>query len=99
MIDLGVASGSLSDLRGSTRSPSAARQREGFGWHLGDRVRLWLGDGTPVTLRVVATFARPLGFADIVLPRALVARHVTDALDDAVFVTSGRRAVASGSTR
>ncbi len=48
----------------------------------------WLGDGTPITLRVAATYARPLGFADIVLPRALAARHVTQALDDDVFVAA-----------
>ncbi len=87
VVDLGVASGSLSDLHGNALAVGTDGATR-FGWHLGDRVRLWLGDGTPVTLRVAATFTRPLGFAEIVLPRALVAGHVTHPLDDAVFVTS-----------
>src|SRR4051812_1018182 len=87
VVDLGIASGSLSDLHGSALAVGTDGATR-FGWHLGDRVRLWLGDGTPVTLRVAATFTRPLGFAEIVLPRALVAGHVTHPLDDAVFVTT-----------
>ena len=87
VVDLGIASGSLNDLHGNALAVGTDGATR-FGWHLGDRVRLWLGDGTPVTLRVAATFTRPLGFAEIVLPRALVAGHVTHPLDDAVFVTS-----------
>ena len=87
VVDLGIASGSLSDLHGNALAVGTDGATR-FGWHLGDRVRLWLGDGTPVKLRVAATFTRPLGFAEIVLPRALVAGHVTHPLDDAVFVTS-----------
>jgi putative ABC transport system permease protein len=87
VVDLGIASGSLSDLHGNTLAVGTDGATR-FGWHLGDRVSLWLGDGTPVRLRVAATFTRPLGFAEIVLPRALVAGHVTHPLDDAVFVTS-----------
>ncbi len=37
-------------------------------------------------LRVVAQYTRPLGFGDVVLPRKLVEGHVTQPLDDAVFV-------------
>ena len=88
VIDLGVSSGSLADLRGEALAVSTA-SADSFGWRIGDRVHLWLGDGTPATLRVAATFVRPLGFAEIVLPRALVERHVTQPLDDAVFVKGG----------
>jgi putative ABC transport system permease protein len=88
VIDLGLASGSLKDLHGAALAVAADDARD-FGWHVGERVHLWLGDGTPVTARVAAIFTRPLGFGDIVLPRALVERHVTDARDDAVFVSGG----------
>jgi putative ABC transport system permease protein len=87
VIDLGIASGSLTDLHGQTLAVST-ESASLFGWHTGDRVKVWLGDGTPVTLRVAATYTRPLGFGEIVLPRQLVQRHVTHPLDDAVFVTS-----------
>jgi putative ABC transport system permease protein len=89
--DLGVVSGSLRDLHGAAMAVAADDAKE-FGWHVGDRVRVWLGDGAPATLRVAATLTRPLGFGDIVLPRALAARHVTDAFDDTVFVRGGSRA-------
>ena len=90
VLDLGVKSGSLTDLTGNALAVSTSSATL-FGWHIGDQVRIWLGDGTPATLRVAATFTRPLGFGEIVLPRALVARHVTQPLDDAVFVTSEPR--------
>jgi len=85
VVDLDVRSGTLADLRANALAVSSSSARA-FGWHIGDNVNLWLGDGTPVTLRVAATYARPLGFGEIVLPRALVERHVTNPLDDAVFV-------------
>ncbi len=88
VLDIGVESGSLSRLEGQALAVSTTAARS-FGWHIGDRVEVWLGDGTPATLRVAATYSRPLGFGDIVLPRALVARHVTQPLDDAVFVGAG----------
>jgi len=84
-IDLGVTSGSLADLRGRALAVSADSAGS-FGWRLGDHVHIWLGDGTPSTLRVAAIFTRPLGFGEIVLPRPLVERHVTQQLDDTVFL-------------
>ncbi|NUP50626.1 MAG: ABC transporter permease [Catenulispora sp.] len=53
---------------------------------VGDTKDLWLGDGTPVTLKVVALYDRGLGFGDVLLPRALVAAHATSQLDDYVLV-------------
>ena len=85
VLDLDVRSGSLADLHGAAVAVGADDARS-FGWKVGDRVQIALGDGTPVRLKVVATFARPLGFGEVVLPRSLAARHVTDPLDDAVFV-------------
>ncbi len=85
VLELGLVSGSLADLRGNAVAVSTQSGRE-WGWRTGDRVHVWLGDGTPATLRVVAQYTRPLGFGDVVLPRKLVERHVTQPLDDAVFV-------------
>lgn len=85
VLDLDVRSGSLADLHGAALAVGADDAKS-FGWKVGDRVQIVLGDGTPVRLKVVATFARPLGFGEIVLPRSLAVRHVTDPLDDAVFV-------------
>jgi putative ABC transport system permease protein len=86
VLNLGITSGSLTSLRGEAVAVSTQSARD-WSWHIGDRVHLWLGDGTPATLRVVAQYARPLGFADVVLPRKLVEGHLTQRLDDAVFVT------------
>lgn len=87
VVDLGVTAGSLADLGGATVAVSERRARK-LGWTLGDHVSLWLGNGTPVRLRLVAVFDRPLGFGEIVLPRAVVAAHVAKPLDDAIFVST-----------
>jgi putative ABC transport system permease protein len=90
-IDLDVGAGSLAALRGASLAADAHLARH-LGWHLGDRVRLWLGDGSPVRLRVVAVYHRSLGFGEIVVPRDAVAGHVTEPLDDDVFVSGGSAA-------
>jgi putative ABC transport system permease protein len=87
VVDLGVTAGSMASLRGATVAVSERRARK-LGWKLGDRVALWLGDGAPARLRVVALFDRPLGFGEIVLPRRVVAAHVARPLDDVVFVST-----------
>ena len=56
---------------------------------VGDVRQLWLGDGTQVTLRVVALYERGFGFGDVLLPRDLVAAHAATALDDYVLVDGG----------
>jgi putative ABC transport system permease protein len=87
-VDLDVTAGSLAGLRGAALAVDARRAKE-LGWRVGDPVRLWLGDGTPVRLRVVALFRRSLGFGEVVVPRRVAETHVADALDDAVFVSAG----------
>ena len=84
VMDLDVTGGSLSDLRGATLAV-----REGASPSLGsvgDSVEIHLGDGTPVTVTIAATYARGLGFADVVVPRGLVAGHTTQGNDDALLV-------------
>jgi putative ABC transport system permease protein len=86
-LDLDVSAGSLASVRGASFAADSRLARQ-LGWGLGDRVGLWLGDGSPVELRLVALFRRPLGFGQVVLPRGVTAGHVSDPLDTAVFVTA-----------
>jgi putative ABC transport system permease protein len=84
-LDLDVRSGSLDDLHGATIAIGARRARSAH-VAVGDRVEVALGDGTRARLRVVATYARALGFGEFVLPHALVAPHATDRLAGTVLV-------------
>ena len=90
VLNLGVASGSLADLRDHAIAVGTDTAKL-LGLQTGKHVTLRLGDGTQVKALVAATYARPLGFADVLLPRALAAHHVTSSFDDLVFVkgTSG----------
>ena len=92
-LDLDLAAGSLRDVRGDGVAVSVQSARD-WRWSLGERVSFTLGDGSPVSARVVAEYRRPLGFGEVLLPRPLVAGHVTRALDDAVFVAAGGARVA-----
>ncbi|MFI5567033.1 FtsX-like permease family protein [Streptomyces sp. NPDC051740] len=84
-LDLDVRSGSLAELREGTVAVSTA-QADAAGWHLGDEAGLWLGDGTPVTLRVVALYERGWGFGDVTLHTKTLAGHTVTGLDDQVLV-------------
>ncbi len=82
-LDLAVRSGSTDALGEDTMAVA-----EGLGISLGDQVPVTLADGTPVTLRVVATYRRGLGFGDFTMAHDLVAAHVDVPLDDAVLVSA-----------
>ncbi|MER7051732.1 FtsX-like permease family protein [Streptomyces sp. NPDC000351] len=84
-LDLRVESGSLTDLNKDTVAVSTA-QADSAGWELGDKAELWLGDGTPVTLEVVALYERGWGFGDVTLHTAALAGHTVTGLDDQVLV-------------
>ncbi len=84
-VDLKVTDGSLADL-GPTGVAVSAVQAATNGWRVGEQVDLWLGDGTPAELRVVALYDRGLGFGDVVLDRATLAGHTATTLDDRVLV-------------
>ncbi|MFI7130299.1 FtsX-like permease family protein [Nonomuraea sp. NPDC050153] len=88
-MDLGVVAGSLDGLGDASAAISrTAAERLDAG--LGDRLSLVLGDGTPAEVRVVAIYARGLGFGDLTLSRGLVAGHVDDPRG-AVLVSGGDR--------
>jgi putative ABC transport system permease protein len=52
----------------------------------GDSLKITLGDGTVVTLKVAAVYARGLGFGDLTMAHDLVARHVDNPLASSVLV-------------
>ncbi|MFF0175919.1 ABC transporter permease [Micromonospora profundi] len=84
-MDLKVTEGSLADLRGATVALSTL-QASSQGAKLGDQATMWLGDGTQLTLRVVALYERGLGFGDVTLSRETVSGHTATNLDDQVLV-------------
>ncbi|MFD0402702.1 FtsX-like permease family protein [Kitasatospora sp. NPDC127121] len=87
VLDLGVRSGSLADLgRAADTVALDATLADALDVKVGDRVPLRLGDGTPVQPAVVAVYDRGLGFGQVLLPRAVVAGHVTAGYDSQVLV-------------
>ena len=80
-----LAAGSLAGLTGSTVAlPEHVASKIGRG--VGSTITMTLGDGTSVTLRVVATFAAERGYETIILPASLVAAHTTDGLTKQILV-------------
>jgi putative ABC transport system permease protein len=84
-MDLKVRQGNLADLRGDSVAVSLIEASQ-LGWKFGQTVTLWLGDGTPAQVRVVALYDRGLGFGDLTLPQTLIAGHTRTALDDQILV-------------
>jgi putative ABC transport system permease protein len=66
------------------------------GWHAGDQISLWLGDGTPARLRVAAVYERGFGFGDITLARDTVLGHTASNLDDQILIRARPGADVSG---
>jgi putative ABC transport system permease protein len=98
VLDLDVRSGSLANLTGDTIAvdADAAKSRDA---QMGSEVNLILGDGAHVTARVVAVYARGLGFGSVVLSRDLAARHTTTGLDQRLLIrTDGTAAARRGLT-
>ncbi|MEU4570231.1 FtsX-like permease family protein [Micromonospora sp. NPDC023956] len=84
-LDLSVTQGSLADLRGETVALSTM-QASSQGVDLGDQVEMWLGDGTPVSLRLVAIYDRGLAFGNVTLNRETADGHTPTDLDDQVLI-------------
>ncbi|PPK68314.1 FtsX-like permease family protein [Actinokineospora auranticolor] len=84
-LDLGDVRGDLGALTGDAVALSQAEAD----WQekaIGDQLAVHLGDGTPITLRVVATYTHDQAFGDYVLPATLARAHTTDQLDTSVLV-------------
>ncbi|MFI6520704.1 ABC transporter permease [Spirillospora sp. NPDC050679] len=93
-MDPDVVSGRLDGLTGT----AVALSRDvADGVRVGSAVTLWLGDGTRVRPKVVAVYARGMGFGDVLLPHGLAVAHSASPLDDQVLVsgTADLRGVAA----
>ncbi|MGW1994889.1 FtsX-like permease family protein [Embleya sp. NPDC001921] len=88
VLDLGIRSGSLADLARPDTVALGSRHADAGGRHVGDRIRYWLGDGTPVEARVVAVYDNAFGFGDYLVPRELAAAHSTVGAYDKVYLTA-----------
>jgi putative ABC transport system permease protein len=84
-LDLGVTEGTLDDLDADGLAVSDL-VADHHGLAPGDPMDLVLGDGTPVTLTVVAVYDRALGFGDLTMAHQLLAAHVDNPLAEAVLV-------------
>jgi putative ABC transport system permease protein len=94
-VDLDPTSGRLDDLRRPGTVAVSAMQASSSGWHVGDKAHLWLGDGTPTDLTVVAVYRRGLGFADVTLSKQTTAGHLPRDADDEILVRTAPGADAS----
>jgi putative ABC transport system permease protein len=85
VLDLDVRAGNLAGLTGDTIAvdADAARSRNAS---VGHSVSLILGDGTRVTARVVAVYARGLGFGPVVLSHDLADGHTSFGLDQSMLI-------------
>lgn len=83
-LDPGITAGSLAGL--NEPGTIALSSTVAHDTKIGDSRTLWLGDGTQVTLKVVALYERGLGFGDVLLPRDLVAAHAATPLDDDLLI-------------
>jgi putative ABC transport system permease protein len=84
-LDLDVRQGSVAALPADAVAVSVDKARA-LDAGVGDDVSLWLGDGHRVRLRVAATYESSLGLGEFVLPRALVAGHVSNPMDAQMLV-------------
>ncbi|MFC9242718.1 FtsX-like permease family protein [Streptomyces sp. NPDC057136] len=85
-LDPRVTAGTLTKLTGKGTVAVGADRAESLGVGTGDVVKLRLGDGTGVSLRVVALYERALGLGEFMLPREGLAAHVSAARDERILV-------------
>ncbi|HLK02306.1 MAG TPA: FtsX-like permease family protein [Streptosporangiaceae bacterium] len=76
VLSLGVASGSLTELRPGQIAVSALEAASGaMGVHTGSRVTVYLPDGTPYHATVCAIYSRSLAAGDVLIPAVVAAGH------------------------
>ncbi|MFF8670101.1 FtsX-like permease family protein [Streptomyces sp. NPDC015242] len=86
-VDLDEREGDLSALAPGTVALSTTAA-SWLGLDVGDRARLYLGDGTPFTGEVIAVYDRGLGFADLTFDHDLLLAHTTGGVDQSVLIRS-----------
>ena len=82
---LPLTAGTLADLTSDTVAVSRS-MAEAHGWAIGTQADLWLGDGAPVRLRVVATLEDGLGLPAVLLPWSMASAHAALPLPDAIYL-------------
>jgi putative ABC transport system permease protein len=87
-LDVGVTAGSLTALHGDTIALGSHRA-DATHAHVGDRVSIALGDGTPAHATVAAIYTRSLAFGDALIPPELAAGHQTSPLVATILVQTG----------
>ncbi|WP_020664837.1 ABC transporter permease [Amycolatopsis benzoatilytica] len=85
VLDLGVVSGNLNDLRGDTVAMSKS-EADWYDKKVGDEVGFWFGDGAPAKAKLVAVYTHNNAFGDYVLPADLARAHTGDRMDNSVLV-------------
>jgi putative ABC transport system permease protein len=86
--DLDVRSGSLDEL-GSDRIAVDTTLAATTGRGVGDRLPLYLPDGTSASPQIIAVYGRGLGLATMTMDRAALAGHVTSSFDSVLLVRGG----------
>ncbi|WP_326690384.1 ABC transporter permease [Streptomyces sp. NBC_01795] len=89
--NLGIREGSLDGLRRGTVAVDRLVAK-GARVAPGDRLPLWLPDGTKVRPKVAAVYTRGTGLSAVTLPRAALTGHVTSAYDSEILVRQERDA-------
>ncbi|MGV9501057.1 FtsX-like permease family protein [Streptomyces sp. NPDC003642] len=84
-VDLDAQEGDLTALAPDTVALSTTAA-SWLGLDVGDRARLYLGDGTPFTGEVIAVYGRGLGFADLTFDHDLLLAHTTAGVDQSVLI-------------
>ncbi|MEU8819640.1 FtsX-like permease family protein [Actinoplanes sp. NPDC048796] len=86
--DLDVREGSL-DALGGDRIAIDTTLATAAGRGVGDRLPLYLPDGTRASPEIIAVYGRGLGLGTVTMDRASLAGHVTSGFDDALLVRGG----------
>jgi putative ABC transport system permease protein len=90
VLDLGVTSGRLNELRPGQIAVSALEAASGaMGVHVGSRLTVYLPDGTPYRATVSAVYARSLASGDALIPAAVAAGHTGTAAGFTQILVSG----------
>ncbi|MGW2179543.1 FtsX-like permease family protein [Streptomyces sp. NPDC001732] len=87
-LDPRVTAGDLADLTGNGTVAVGKDRADDLGIRTGDTVKLRLGDGTEVRLRVVALYERALGLGEFMLPHEALAGHVSAPRDQQILIRS-----------
>ncbi|WP_424886493.1 FtsX-like permease family protein [Streptomyces sp. SAI-126] len=92
--DLDVKEGRLSLKQGEIAVDASVADSANRG--IGDRLPVRLPDGTRTEPRIVATYGRGLGLAQVTMARADLATHVTSAFDTELWTKGGTPAALRG---